>query len=626
MSDKIKVLQISNFSKAKTGFGNAARNILKYFHKDPDIEIIEAANGASFNAELNTPWKSYGTYPSDLSVLQEVKSDPRKDRLAQYGNFVIDEIIKKEKPDIILGVEDIWAFDWAKKVWFDKLKTVIWTTLDSLPILDQAEHLCPKVDKFLVWASFAEEAMKKDGYDVETLHGTIDYSSFKSLTQEEKLNLRAKNGVASNFLIGFVFKNQLRKSVPNLLEGFKIFKEKNPEAKLLLHTDWPHADNTWDIQRFIKEKNIDSNDVLATYICKKCKNYFFSPYQGEDINCPNCGAEKQAATKSNVFGVTEEQLNEIYNMMDVYCHPFTSGGQELPVQEAKSAGLITLVTEYSCGTDSCYEHQGGIPLKWEEYREPQTQFIKATTLPSSIAESLQRVKDMSLEEKEKIVKAGQEWVQNEFSIERTAARLKEIFLELGKTDWDFSFEEKKPDPSFVIEVNKDINNVEWLKEVYKGIFNKDFSDNDVEIKKGEELVEKNGREAVLNHLRGVAINKVREIESKDRKLEDYFEGEDEKRIAVVIPESAGDVLWVNSLISNLKKKHPDYNIYVVTKPEYFCMIEDHPDVKNLIPYQQGMNNLLFWEGKGEWKGYVDIAYMPFIGTQVALDYLHNDLS
>ena len=43
--------------------------------------------------------------------------------------------------------------------------------------------------------------------------------------------------------------------------------------------------------------------------------------------------------------------------MDVYCHPFTSGGQELPIQEAKAAGLITLVTEYSCGTDSCYDHQ-----------------------------------------------------------------------------------------------------------------------------------------------------------------------------------------------------------------------------------------------------------------------------
>ena len=63
--------------------------------------------------------------------------------------------------------------------------------------------------------------------------------------------------------------------------------------------------------------------------------------------------------------------------MDVYCHPFTSGGQEIPIQEAKLTELITLVTNYSCGEDSCNPESGGIPLEWSEYREPGTQFIKA---------------------------------------------------------------------------------------------------------------------------------------------------------------------------------------------------------------------------------------------------------
>ena len=41
-------------------------------------------------------------------------------------------------------------------------------------------------------------------------------------------------------------------------------------------------------------------------------------------------------------GVSEKELNEVYNLMDVYCHPFTSGGQEIPIQEAKLTELITL--------------------------------------------------------------------------------------------------------------------------------------------------------------------------------------------------------------------------------------------------------------------------------------------
>jgi len=179
--------------------------------------------------------------------------------VAEYGNFTIDQIIKKEKPDIVLGVEDVWAFDWVKKKWFDKLNTVIWTTLDSSPILDQAYWLAPKVNKFLVWASFAEEEMSKRGFDVETVHGAIDYSSFFPLKNREEL--RKKHSVDESFLIGFVFKNQLRKSVPNLLEGFKLFKEteSGKNAKLLLHTDWPHNANAWDIEKYIGQYK-DWND------------------------------------------------------------------------------------------------------------------------------------------------------------------------------------------------------------------------------------------------------------------------------------------------------------------------------------------------------------------------------
>ena len=74
--------------------------------------------------------------------------------------------------------------------------------------------------------------------------------------------------------------------------------------------------------------------------------------------------------------------------MDVYCHPFTSGGQEIPIQEAKLTELITLVTNYSCGEDNCTPQSGGLPLEWNEYREPGTQFIKASTIPSSISKQL----------------------------------------------------------------------------------------------------------------------------------------------------------------------------------------------------------------------------------------------
>ena len=109
---------------------------------------------------------------------------------------------------------------------------------------------------------------------------------------------------------------------------------------------------------------------------------------------------KGSQETSNVkHGVTESQLNLIYNLMDVYCHPFTSGGQEIPIQEAKLTELITLNTNYSCGEDSCTEESGGFPLDWAEYREPGTQFIKASTLPESICAQIEKVFNMSPEQR-----------------------------------------------------------------------------------------------------------------------------------------------------------------------------------------------------------------------------------
>ena len=544
-----------------TGFGKNMRNILLALHEDPDIEVFEAANGVPYGRDVKTPWDSYGTYPSNPTVLKITEKDPQKKRAAQYGFYCIDDIVEKVQPDVFLGIEDIWAFkEYESKPWWDKTKKIIWTTLDSLPILDHAIEFEPKCDKMLVWASFAEKAMVELGHEnVSTLHGAVDYSHFKPL--ENKNELRSQHDLDSDFVIGFVFKNQLRKSVPNLLEGFKRFKTKNPEisTKLLLHTDWGEKSMGWDIPRYLKEKDLENGEVLATYVCHNCDDYFVKPYFGEDKDCSSCGGEKSVKTKNSGKGVGEEQLNEIYNMMDVYCHPFTSGGQEIPIQEAKAAGLITLVTEYSCGTDSCYENQGGIPLAWNEYREPSTQFIKASTCPEDICNQLEKVYLMDKQSKSKLSETGIKYVKEKFSVETTIQKLKQI-----------------------------------IKEVCI-----DTSENEKEDVEPETPVEK------------VSIEKFLE------------EVPLENRIAVILPRSAGDVLMANSLMENLQSLYPDKKIFFVTLPENYDLINDNPHVYKVIPYSQNFENLSSIEGRGQNKGIFDMAFLLHSMTQKTHSYIHN---
>ena len=78
---------------------------------------------------------------------------------------------------------------------------MIWTTLDSVPILPEAVKMASDIKNFYTWASFAEKEMNKLGHNhVKTLHGAIDTDSFCRLNDEKKKKIRAKNGINKEFL------------------------------------------------------------------------------------------------------------------------------------------------------------------------------------------------------------------------------------------------------------------------------------------------------------------------------------------------------------------------------------------------------------------------------------------
>ena len=487
-----------------------------------------------------------------------------------------------------------------------------------------ALEAAPHVKNYYCWASFAERAMKDSGFDhVKTLHGIVDSKNFFRLDDQKRSQLRKINKIDSNsFITGFVFRNQLRKSVPNLLDGFKRFIDLNPDsnAKLLLHTSWAEG---WDIPRLIKEKNIDNTKILTTYFCNKCKRYEIKPFVGQQQDCRYCQSEKSQNTITASEGVSESQLNEIYNIMNVYCHPFTSGGQEIPIQEAKLTELITLVTNYSCGEDHCTNESGGLPLDWSEYREPGTHFIKASTCPVSISKQLTKVYKMDARKKAAKGKRSREFVIKNYSVDEVGAKLEKILDEMPECQWDFDFEEKPRNPDF--EPDDGLDDSAWLVDIYKNILNMEVNP---ETDKGHEhwmnkINEGFSRDKILQYFKDVAKKENEEIFNK-KTIEDYLDGDSpENRIAIVMPGSAGDVLMVNALVSNLKKLYPNKDLYFLTKPHFYPLIEDNEDIHKLIPYHESYDNLLTLEGSGAHKGYFEIAYLPHIGTQKILNYLHN---
>jgi hypothetical protein len=296
--------------------------------------------------------------------------------------------------------------------------------------------------------------------------------------------------------------------------------------------------------------------------------------------------------------------------MDVYCHPFTSGGQEIPIQEAKLTELITLATNYSCGEDVCTEESGGLPLEWAEYREPGTQFIKASTFATSIADQIEKVYKMNLLEKREIEKRARNFVLNRYSAEIIGKTFEDLFDSLPYADYQYKKENIKCNPFF--EPNENLNDKEWVESLYENIL-KDKDENGIQHWIGR-LKTDLKRNDVLNYFKRIAFSKNETNETENLLIE-LKNNPDQKRIAFIQPESNEEVIIASALISSIKKIYPKHKIYFFTKPEYFDLINSNPHIEKILQYNNKMDDPLYFEGKGDQIKYFDIVYAPYLSIR-----------
>lgn len=604
--------------------------LIKHLYLTNKYEIINYCGGIIADApELSkTPWLSLGSLPRNEQLLQNLQREPRTWQLVQYGDYLLNDTIQKEKPDVYFACEDPWALN-PDKPWWNKIPCVLHTTLDSLPILPMAVDLASKVNHYWTWSNFAEKALHKLGHThVKTVHGAIDTDPFYRLTDKEKFELKQRFNLPPDaFIIGFVFRNQLRKSVDKLLEGYKIFKAQNPQIKntyLYLHTHW-NEQQGWDIPRFIQEYGINPNEILTTYICRNCKEIEAKPFNGQDQNCRFCGTKGDPQGKGQItcnvgIGATEKQLNQVYNLFSVYCHPFNSGGQEIPIQEAKLTELITLVTNYSCGEEMCEESTYSLPLEWFPSRQPGTQFIKAETNPNSIAKQLLKVYKMHPAKKREWEMKGRAWTLENYSIHHIGKFYEDFLDNLPENIYDYKFDYKLKNENYPFPIIED--DTVWLKNIYKEILDMDepgkgLDDWLTQIKQGAK------REDIYQYFINVAKTENQKNQKTD--FNDLLIHNDKKQIAIIQPGSIGDLIGILGILESIRHRYSsnEWNIYMITESRYFEIFEGCEFIDKLLPYQSWMDQNFLNEGIGNNKGYFDIAYQPFWRPQRSANYTHN---
>jgi len=632
MSRKKKIVLLTNPPWLSTGLAENGKYLAQYLEKTNKYDLTYYCQqvGTNDGHHRQMPWKSRGCLPeNDPQRMQYIMQDEGRKRWAAYGNLLIDEVVDNVKPDILWASDDIWSFpDFHKKSWWDQLNTILHITVDSKPILPLAYEQAKVCKNFYTWAKFASAEMIKQGIEyshVKQIYGMSNTQIYSPITKKEKSDLRKQFNInEKTLIIGYVFRNQLRKSVPELLTAFKEFKKENPHAdvKLHLHTSVSEMGNGWDIPRLIDYHKINRADVLFTYFCKNCKKWEVKSYAGEDLNCRYCGAEKSVITPNIADSVLDEEMRFIYGLWDASISPITSGGMEYHNVQSLLCGLPLASTNYSSGED--FAAQPFVySITWHPRGEAGTSFIKSSNDIASIKNYISKMYKISEKDRNEIGEKGRDWAVKTFSADTIGKQWENVFDALPEIDGSkITIEVKPKNDSFANPAIE--NDFEWVKSLYKNILNMDVADNDSGLMNWINAL-KQGKSR--NDIYQYFLHVAREENNKNQKPQDFsvmLDKNGKKRGLLVMKESIGDILVSTQLYEDFHNEYPEYDLYVAIDPKFAEVLLGNPHIHKVLAYQPFMEQEMMCIGAGQDNKLFDVYFHPAVQSQRQLNYLSRN--
>lgn len=622
---KHRILFQSNPSWLFTGLAENAKTLLAYLYRTGRYDIAQLCTMATMQNDPKLslmPWKCYGSVPADQEVINRINSDPILGRDASYGALSIDGAVADWRPTIWLGVDDIWSFPlaaYADKPWYKRVHGIHHITVDSRPVLDQAFEQARRSKHYVTWSQFAAEEMKRAGGDsmshVSSIYGALDTSHFSPISSSDKAALRKQFGISDDtFIFVFVFRNQLRKQANRVLEAFARFRAENPSIKAALHfhTAFHEKAQGWDLARMAAYYGVKQEELLCTYVCKRCGAWSVSPFVGEEQRCPMCGEEKGLSTASITHGVPRNQMRLIYGIADASLSIFTSGGLEQTSPQSLLCGKPLACTSYSCGEDFCTPETKGFvyPIRWHPADEAGTNFIKATNDVASIAGFMQRMARSSQRDLEEAGERGRDWAKRTFSIETIGAQWEALFATLAiNPDWSsIEVGGAKPaakNPGYQPSSNPDA--AAWAKELYRGILCMEVADGDSGLNHWiDKLKAGVPREQIVAYFRSVAeqenARNGHTASSGTPQSTDFATLLDKttgrRRALFVIKESLGDCLMCTQLFESFHQRYPEHDLYVMTDPKHAEVFAGNPHVFRVLPWIPQAENETIMTGSG----------------------------
>ncbi len=312
-----------------------------------------------------------------------------------YAQDIIQPTIKKFKIDVfVILLDSFMTYPWLLNLDFAPAKSIFYYPSDGgggLPL--RCEDILKKVNCPVAMARYGQRQVKElYGMDTKYIPHAIDTKIFYPMSSWEKEKCKAKYGLQGKFVVGVVQRNQGRKMPDRLIKSFAIFAKDHPDAVLFLHTDPYDVAAPIDITQLITRYKINNRVVFSGM------NFF--------------------------NGFDYKQMNEVYNVMDIFYLTTSGEGFGIPIIEAMACGIPPVVTDYTTTQELLIEDGVcGIPVALSSELTGSWNVERGIMSDDAGAKALKRLYDspelrkqygeVGIEKVKKLYnwdKVGQEWV------------------------------------------------------------------------------------------------------------------------------------------------------------------------------------------------------------------------
>lgn len=319
----INILFYGDFN-CTTGFGNVSKKLIDNWSKNKNFNIVVLA--------INDMSKAPYNYQPNVLVIPCLVADENKD---SYARLELLKALYSESFDVFFALNDIEVLNSMTehlanvkkermKANKKKTKYILYTPIDSEPRPSDCAVL-DLFDEVITYTEYAKAVLKpivKESIwkKIKVIPHGIDTEVFFPIYEKDEISKTKTQifGTDDVFVFGSVNRNSARKDLGTLMIGFAMFKHTSQaNAVLYLHCN-PQDRMGIDCYRLSERLGLEVG-----------KDIFFP----KDFNENN--------------GISESELNKIYNTFDCFITTTTAEGWGLSIVEAMATKKLVVAPRHT---------------------------------------------------------------------------------------------------------------------------------------------------------------------------------------------------------------------------------------------------------------------------------------